>query len=69
MTQRGLSSEEAMARLANQPGVAQKRAMLGEVPLVLIPNNSSLDALREQVAQEWSQLQKSVKAGNTVSRS
>jgi dephospho-CoA kinase len=57
MTHRGLSEEAACARLANQPGMEQKRAVLGEVPLVPIPNNGSLEALHTHVAQEWQRLQ------------
>jgi dephospho-CoA kinase len=69
MTQRGLSEEAARARLANQPGVAQKRAMLGEVPLVLIPNNSGLEVLRARVEQEWLNLRNSVELRNARSGS
>jgi dephospho-CoA kinase len=67
MTQRGLSQEAARARLANQPGVAQKRAMLGPVPLVLIPNDGSLEALRASVEQAWSLMRESVEFRNARS--
>lgn len=47
--QRGLSPEEARARLAAQPPLAPKLAAASEV----IPNDGSLDRLREQVTAVW----------------
>ncbi len=47
--QRGLSPEEARARLAAQPPLAPKLAAASEV----IPNDGSLDRLREQVTAAW----------------
>jgi dephospho-CoA kinase len=53
MLHRGLSESEARARLKNQPDSAAKQERLGTVPLRLIPNNGTLDELRERVAHEW----------------
>jgi dephospho-CoA kinase len=47
--QRGLSPEEARMRLAAQPPLAPKLAEASEV----IPNDGSLDRLRERVAAAW----------------
>jgi dephospho-CoA kinase len=47
--QRGLSPEDARARLAAQPPLAPKLAAASEV----IPNDTSLDRLREQVTAAW----------------
>jgi dephospho-CoA kinase len=63
MTRRGLDEAAAKARLANQPDAAAKQALLGSVPLVLIPNNGTLDELRERVLSQWQIVQ-----GNPASR-
>jgi dephospho-CoA kinase len=49
--QRGLSPEEARARLAAQPPLAPKLA----VATAVIQNDASLDRLRAQVAAAWEQ--------------
>lgn len=51
--QRGLSEAEADIRLPAQPSLEAKRAILGNIPLVLIPNDGSLDELRLAVRTEW----------------
>lgn len=50
---RGLDEAAAAARLAQQPSAEQKRALLGDVPLVEIANNSSLRDLEARVNEEW----------------
>ena len=53
MTTRGLSEEAARARLAHQPSLETKLALLGNVPLVLIENNGTLNELEARVEEEW----------------
>lgn len=54
--QRGLSPEEARARLAAQPPLAPKLAAASEV----IPNDGSLDRLQEQVTAAWQRFRASL---------
>jgi dephospho-CoA kinase len=56
MGDRGLSATASEARLAQQPSAEQKRALLDDVPLVVIENNGSLDELQARVDEEWRKL-------------
>jgi dephospho-CoA kinase len=56
MHRRGLSEAEAQARLDRQPSHAQKRALLGATPLVMVENNGTIHDLEEQVEAEWRRL-------------
>lgn len=56
MEQRGLTLEQARERLARQPSLEGKQALLGGVPLVLIHNDGTLEELERQVANQWTKL-------------
>jgi dephospho-CoA kinase len=56
MTTRGLSEQEARARLAAQPSLEAKRAVATEV----IDNSGSLDDLRRQVTAAWERFRASL---------
>jgi dephospho-CoA kinase len=57
MEKRGLSEEQARARLASQPSREEKRAQLeysaSGVPLVFLENNGTVEELSRVVEQEW----------------
>jgi dephospho-CoA kinase len=53
MHDRGLDEASAVRRLAQQPAPEKKRALLGDVPLVVIENNGSLHELEARVNEEW----------------
>ena len=53
MATRGLSEEAARARLAHQPPLEAKQALLGPVPLVLIENSGTPQELEARVDKEW----------------
>ncbi len=50
---RGLSETEARLRLQNQPSRSQKQQLAGDVPLVWLENNGSLDELRASLRRQW----------------
>lgn len=54
METRGLSREAAELRLAAQPSRARKRDLAGNVPLIWIENDSTLEDLEKRVGLEWS---------------
>jgi dephospho-CoA kinase len=53
---RALSEEAARARLANQPDPIAKCSLIGNVPLVVIWNDRSLEDLEVNVAAAWETL-------------
>jgi len=53
MEGRGLAEDAARDRLARQPSFESKRALAGTVPLTIIENNNSLEALETRVQEEW----------------
>jgi dephospho-CoA kinase len=59
MERRGMSKEEARARLDAQPPIEPKLGLATEV----IDNGSSLDDLRQQVTAAWARFQASLKRG------
>ena len=50
---RGMSEEQARARLANQPSRADKTRLADGVPLVWIDNGGTPAQLEQSVAREW----------------
>lgn len=50
---RGLSEADARARLANQPPLQEKMALVNDVPLIFIENNGTLEDLQRRVDDEW----------------
>jgi dephospho-CoA kinase len=52
---RNLSETQARARLENQPSREAKLALAGQVPLVWIENNGTMDELAAQVERHWTQ--------------
>jgi dephospho-CoA kinase len=59
ITQRGLTPDQARARLAAQPPLAPKVAVAKEV----IHNDGTLERLREQVSAAWQRFQASLRDG------
>jgi dephospho-CoA kinase len=53
MNSRGLSHEQALLRLQNQPSRAAKTELAASTPLVWIENNGTLTELSAQIAREW----------------
>jgi dephospho-CoA kinase len=53
---RGLSREQAELRLASQPSRERKRDLAGDVPLIWIENNSTLEELAQRIGFEWDRL-------------
>lgn len=53
MENRGLSEEAARIRLAQQPDREKKRALLGDVPCVVVENNKGMAELENRVAKQW----------------
>lgn len=56
MEKRGLSEEGARVRLASQPSLKTKRALMNDKPLTIIENNGTLDDLKARVDQEWTRV-------------
>ena len=52
-THRGLRRDEALSRLAHQPAVEGKRELLNGIPLRLIRNEGTLEALQAEVDRAW----------------
>lgn len=50
---RGMTNEQARARLANQPSRADKTQLAGCAPLVWIDNSGSTAALEQTVMEQW----------------
>lgn len=53
ISSRGLSRDEAQARLAAQPSPEAKRVLAGSVPIVFLPNNGTKEQLAERIEGEW----------------
>ena len=57
---RGLTEEEARARLNNQPSRADKARLVGDVPLVWIDNSGSPTELGQAVQEQWKRFRKTL---------
>jgi dephospho-CoA kinase len=68
MRDRGLDEAAARRRLAQQPSPENKRALLGDVPLVEIENSGSLGELEMRVDAEWSKWAPDTSSGNVSTR-
>lgn len=55
METRGLSEDQARARLAAQPTLSHKQSLLAalDIPLICIENNGSVEALEKRVEELW----------------
>lgn len=53
MARRGLSRDEAKARLEAQPSPEAKLMLAGPVPLIFLPNNDTREDLEVRVDAEW----------------
>lgn len=60
---RGFSAEEAQIRLDNQPSRERKMELAGNVPLVFIENNGTLEELETMVEEKWREFQSSSRQG------